>query len=148
MLIAFGVNAQTSKQAEKLFNNGDYQKAKEAYSKLIRTAPSNAGYNFFLGASLYELGEKDAAQPYLEKSAQRKYINAYRYLGKLYADLHRYDDAIENYETHIEWLIENHFVLQTKGLYPVLHPTYEGTHYSETITEGMLKKLKRKLEDC
>ena len=106
MLIAFGVNAQTSKQAEKLFNNGDYQKAKEAYSKLIRTAPSNAGYNFFLGASLYELGEKDAAQPYLEKSAQRKYINAYRYLGKLYADLYRYDDAIENYETHIEWLIE------------------------------------------
>ena len=33
-------------------------------------------------------------------------INAYRYLGKLLADMYRYDEAIDNYETHIEWLIE------------------------------------------
>lgn len=105
-ICATTVSAQTAKQAEKLFNAGEYEKAKAAYQKLIRTAPSNAGYNFFLGASLYELSEKKEAQPYLEKSAQRKYINAYRYLGKLYADMYRYDEAIENYETHIEWLIE------------------------------------------
>jgi hypothetical protein len=98
--------AQTAKQAEKLFEQGEYEKAKEAYRKLIRTAPNNAGYNYFLGASLYELGEKEEALPYLEKSAKRKYINAYRHLGKLYFDLHRYDEAIENYETHIEWLEE------------------------------------------
>ena len=106
ILFVVTASAQTAKQAEKLFNNGEYQKAKEAYQKLIKTAPSNAGYNFFLGASLYELGEKEAALPYLEKSASRKYINAYRHLGMLYADMYRYDEAIENYETHIEWLIE------------------------------------------
>lgn len=100
------ISAQTARQAEKLFNDGEYEKAAAAYKKLVRSAPSNAGYNFFLGASLYELGEKEEAQPYLEKSAGRKYINAYRYVGKLYADLYRYDEAIENYETHIEWLIE------------------------------------------
>ena len=58
--------AQTAKQAEKLFEQGEYEKAKEAYRKLIRTAPNNAGYNYFLGASLYELGEKEEALPYLE----------------------------------------------------------------------------------
>ena len=46
----------------------------------------------------------------------------------------------------IEWMISEHYILQTKGLYPVLHSTYEGLHYSETITEGKLKKLKTKLE--
>lgn len=106
LMCAFTVMAQTAKQAEKLFNAGEYEKAKTAYQRLVRSAPSNAGYNFFLGASLYELGEKEEALPYLEKSAKRKYINAYRYLGKLYADMYRYDEAIENYETHIEWLIE------------------------------------------
>lgn len=41
----------------------------------------------------------------------------------------------------IEWAIDNHFILQTKSMYPVLHPTYEGTHYNETITANKLKKL-------
>ncbi len=41
----------------------------------------------------------------------------------------------------IEWLIENHYMLKTKGMYPVLHPTYEGMHYDETITTNKLKKL-------
>lgn len=42
----------------------------------------------------------------------------------------------------VEWLIKNHFILQTKGLYPVLHPTYDGIHYSETITTEMLVNLR------
>ncbi len=42
----------------------------------------------------------------------------------------------------IEWLIENHFILKTKHpTYPVLHPTYEGNHYNETITVNKLNKL-------
>lgn len=42
----------------------------------------------------------------------------------------------------IEWLIENHFILKTKHpTYPVLHPTYDGTHYSETMTTAKLKQL-------
>lgn len=56
--------------------------------------------------------------------------------GKL-QKMHR-DDLI----VVIEWLIDNHFILKTKHpKYPVLHPTYEGTHYDEIITENMLKKL-------
>ena len=33
----------------------------------------------------------------------------------------------------IDWLIEQKFILKTKGAYPVLHPTYNGMHYAETI---------------
>ena len=54
----------------------------------------------------------------------------------------RRDDLI----TTIEWLIENHFILKTKHpTYPVLHPTYEGMHYDETITANKLKKLFERL---
>lgn len=46
----------------------------------------------------------------------------------------------------IEWLIENHYILQTRHpIYPVLHPTYEGLHYDEMITVKKLKKLLEKL---
>lgn len=45
----------------------------------------------------------------------------------------------------IDWLIENKFILQTKGKYPVLHPTYEGMHYSEAMTQNKLQKLQKAL---
>lgn len=52
----------------------------------------------------------------------------------------------ETVKSVIEWMISEHLILKTKGKYPVLHSTYEGLHYSEVMTEGKLKKLKRYLE--
>lgn len=46
----------------------------------------------------------------------------------------------------IMWMIDEHFILKTKGKYPVLHSTHEGLHYSEFINEYKLKKLKKCLE--
>ena len=34
----------------------------------------------------------------------------------------------------IDWMIEEHLILKTKGRYPVLHSTYQGLHYAEKIT--------------
>lgn len=100
------LSAQTLSQAKKLFDNGEYESAKAAFEKLVKRSPSSAEVNYYYGASCYETGELEKAVPYLEKSAKRNYIGAFRYLGKTYADLYRYDEAIENYETHIEWLNE------------------------------------------
>lgn len=100
------LSAQTLNQAKKLFDNGAYEQAKTAFSKLIKRSPNSAEYNYYYGASLYETGELNKAVPYLEKSAKRNYIGAFRYLGKAYADLYRFDEAVENYETHIDWLNE------------------------------------------
>jgi len=47
----------------------------------------------------------------------------------------------------IDWLIEKHYILKTNHpKYPVLHPTHEGTHYSDTITSKDLQKLCKKLQ--
>ena len=47
----------------------------------------------------------------------------------------------------IEWMIAEHYFLKTRGKYPVLHSTYEGLHYSESITKHKLKELKTYLEE-
>lgn len=48
----------------------------------------------------------------------------------------------------VDWLIQNHYILKTKGLYPVLHPTYDGIHYKETITAKKIKDLSDYLYEC
>lgn len=100
------LSAQTLSQAKKLFEDGEYEQAKVAFEKLVKRSPSSAEVNYYYGACCHETGETEKAVPYLEKSAKRNYIGAFRYLGKVYADLYRYDEAIENYETHIDWLNE------------------------------------------
>lgn len=56
------------------------------------------------------------------------------------------DMPYETIRAVIDWMITEHLILKTKGNYPVLHPTYEGLHYSEVVTAGKLKGLKRYLE--
>ena len=71
--------AQNLEQAKKLFLEGEFEKAKPVFQSLVKKAPSNANYNYWYGACCYETGEKVEAQPYLEKSAARKVIDAVSY---------------------------------------------------------------------
>lgn len=102
--LALNLTAQNVEVAKSLFQKGEYEQAKPMFESLVKKAPSNANYNQWYGVCCYETGEKQKALPYLKKSAERKVIEGYRYLGKLYADLYRYDEAVSNYEEHIGWL--------------------------------------------
>lgn len=53
----------------------------------------------------------------------------------------------EELQAIIEWMIGDHFLLKTKGQYPVLHPTYDGIHYRDKMTTVKLNKLKKYLEE-
>lgn len=88
----------------KWFNDKQFDKAKPVFKRLVKQAPSNANYNFWYGACCYETGELQESVPYLEKSAERKVINAFLYLSKAYFNLYRFDEAIENLEDHIYWM--------------------------------------------
>lgn len=104
LMLSASAGAQTLSQAQKWFTNGEFEKAKPVFKKLVKQSPSNASYNFWYGACCYETGEMMEGLPYLEKSAARKVINAYLYVSKAYYDMYRYEDAIENLEQHIYWL--------------------------------------------
>lgn len=97
---------QTLKEAQQLFLDGKYAEAKPVFQKLVKQAPSNANYNFWYGACCYETGSVDESIPYLEKSAQRKVVNAYLYLGKAYYSQYRFDEAAQNVEEHIALLLK------------------------------------------
>jgi DNA helicase-4 len=60
----------------------------------------------------------------------------------IYADMSR-DDM----RAVVQWMINNHYMLKTKAKYPVLHPTYNGNHFDECITNKQIKDLKKYLED-
>ena len=53
----------------------------------------------------------------------------------------------ETLENIIDWLLKEHYMLKTKGKYPVLHSTYDGLHYKETLTEAKLEELRNYLEE-
>jgi superfamily II DNA helicase RecQ len=46
----------------------------------------------------------------------------------------------------IQWLIGKGLIWRTKGRYPVLHPTYKGTHYSENMSKPQLTALRQELQ--
>lgn len=55
--------------------------------------------------------------------------------------------SINETNTMINWLIEHHFIHQTTGNYPVLHPTADTALLNDKITKGQLNKLKDMLEN-
>lgn len=52
----------------------------------------------------------------------------------------------EELKAIIKWMVEDHFLLKTKGQYPVLHLTYDGIHFRDKMTIAKLKRLKKYLE--
>lgn len=103
-LFSHQLMAQSAAQAQKLFDAGNYDSALTTYRSLVKRNPSNPAYNYYYGACCYETGALKESVPYLEKSAKRNYIGAFRYLGKAYADLYRFDEAVESYERYISLL--------------------------------------------
>ena len=79
--IAFG---QSQTQAKSWFAAGEYEKAKPAFAKLLKSNPKNGSLNYWYGVCLNETGEHEKALPYLQKAVERDVENAYRYMGDYY----------------------------------------------------------------
>lgn len=97
--IAFG---QSQTQAKKWFADGEYEKAKPAFAKLIKSNPKNGSLNYWYGVCLNETGEHAEALPYLKRAVDREVENAFRYIGDYYLQDGEYEKAIENYEIYLE----------------------------------------------
>lgn len=97
--IMFG---QSQSQAKKWFANGEYEKAKPVFAKLVNSNPRYGSFNYWYGVCLNETGEHEAALPYLKKAVEREVENAFRYIGDYYMQDGEYEQAIENYETYLD----------------------------------------------
>lgn len=99
-----GLQAQSLDQAKKLYNEGKYAEAKPAFERLIKQAPNNSSYNHWYGVCCYETGDLPAAEKHLSFAVKRKVQEAYRYLGEVYYQTYRFDQAAEMFEDYIALL--------------------------------------------
>jgi len=132
-LSAFSISAQTLEEAKELFKNGQFEQAKPAFYKLLKSTPKNPNYNFWYGACCYETGEKNNAEKYLVVGASKKIQEAFRYLGQLYSELYRYEEAEENFSAYEAMLIKNN------------QPTekYENAIKQATLGNQMIKGVEK-----
>ncbi|MDR1919605.1 MAG: tetratricopeptide repeat protein [Tannerellaceae bacterium] len=96
--------AQSLEQAKRLYTAGKYAEAKPAFEKLVKQAPNNASYNHWYGVCCFETGDMEHAEPYLKIAANRRVQEAYHYLGELYIQAYRFDEATGMYEEYIDIL--------------------------------------------
>lgn len=132
-LSAFTLSAQTLEEAKELFKSGQYQQAKPVFQKYVKSTPGNPNYNFWYGACCYETGEKNVAEKYLIVGANKKIQESFRYLGQLYSEQYRYEEALENYNTYISML--------TKSKSPT--EKYENTLRQTSLGSQMIKGVEK-----
>ncbi|MES2139563.1 MAG: hypothetical protein V4511_07625 [Bacteroidota bacterium] len=113
LLLLFGLNIQTikaqsdfaseeefKKQAAKLFDEEEFEKAYPLYSQLVSLYRKDPNYNYRLGVCmLYASDEKERAITFLEFATKNKDVEkeAFFFLAKAYHLNYRFDDAIGQY---------------------------------------------------
>lgn len=98
-------SAETKKQAEALFENGNYTEAAKLYNQLVTLYPKDAMYNCYYGACLlFTDKDKDKSLKYLEYASSRPDVDAeaFYFLGLGYHYNYRFNDAIVNYKKFLE----------------------------------------------
>lgn len=95
------VSAQTLAEAKALYEKKEYEKARPAFKKLVRTQPANGNYNLWYGVCCLETGEAAEALKYLETAVKKRTPGGQLYLARAYNDLYRFEDAVTTYETYI-----------------------------------------------
>ena len=98
------LHAQSLDQEKKLYNDGKYEEAKPVFEKLVKQAPSNASYNQWYGVCCFETGDLAGAEKHLKVAVKRRVQDAYRYLGEVYYQTYRFDEAEEMFDEYITLL--------------------------------------------
>ena len=115
--------AQNQTQAKKWFAEGEYEKAKPVFAKLVKSNPKSGSINYWYGVCLNETGEHDKALPYLQKAIDSDVENAYRYIGDYYLADGRYEEAIAHYDEYLEKVdpADTMFVVYTRRVERAKH---------------------------
>ena len=74
------------------------------FEKLVKQAPSNASYNQWYGVCCFETGDLAGAEKHLKVAVKRRVQDAYRYLGEVYYQTYRFNEAEEMFDEYITLL--------------------------------------------
>ncbi|MCW8897828.1 MAG: hypothetical protein OQJ96_09500 [Flavobacteriales bacterium] len=90
--------------ANKMYNNGNFMKAKELYRELYKKHQNNTEFKFRFGVSLLNSYEWEDGIKMLEQVSKKSDVSneVWHYLGKGYHLTNRYDLAIKMFEKYLE----------------------------------------------
>jgi hypothetical protein len=91
---------EVKKEADRRFDEEDYDGAYKLYSQLVANFPKDPVFNYRLGVCMiYSEPDKKKALPYLKSAAANEEApkEALFYLGKAYHVNYRFDEAIQQY---------------------------------------------------
>lgn len=77
--------------ARSLYQEGEYEKVVKILAPAVKKTPKDGNVTYYLGASLYELGNADEAEAYLTVAQSRNVADASRILALI--SLERYDPS-------------------------------------------------------
>jgi len=97
------IKAQSASEAESLFNNKQYAKAKTAYELLLKKKPNDALYNYRYARCNYELKNNEIAIKHFELAGTR-YPLKDLYLGELYFSTYQFELSVSAYQTYLSTL--------------------------------------------
>ncbi|MDR0939595.1 MAG: tetratricopeptide repeat protein [Mediterranea sp.] len=100
-LLCGGLSAQTLEQARALFAKGEYEQAKPAFQRLLKSSPSNANYNYWYGVCCLKTGDADSAVKPLELAVKRKVSGGQLYLGQAYDAVYRFEEAVSTLTDYV-----------------------------------------------
>lgn len=106
-MITLPLSAQTLEEAKKMYKQGEYEQSKEVFHKQLKSRPNDPQLNQWYGVCLYETGEADKAETYLQKAAKKKIQDSYLYLGKIAFDNYKFSEAKEYFSQYIDALEKN-----------------------------------------
>jgi len=103
LFVSVALVAQSASEAESLFNNKQYTKAKTMYESLLKKKPNDVLNNYRYARCCYELKEYEDAVKYFELTGN-KYPLTGLYLGELYFLTYRFEQSLAAYQAYIETL--------------------------------------------
>lgn len=95
--------AQSASEAEALFNNKQYLKAKNVYESLLKKRPKDALNNYRFARCCYEIKDYEPAIKHFELVGN-KYPLKDLYLGELYFATYRFEESLTAYQAYMATL--------------------------------------------
>ncbi len=103
MFLSLLTVAQSASEAEALFNNKQYNRAKAVYEALLRRKPNDALNNYRYARCYYELKNYETAIKHFELTGTR-YPMKDLYLGELYFKTYQFDLSVASYQNYLATL--------------------------------------------
>lgn len=132
-VMGWSMTAQSLEEGKKLYQEGKFNQAVTIFENQIKKSPKQAALNQWYGASLYELGRYDEAEPYLRFAASKKVSEAYKYLARLCFVTYQFDEGLENYDLYIKTLKKNQDAID--ALQPEIEKMEMGKRFLARVEE-------------